>query len=345
MHITSDILVDLRSDTVTRPGPAMRKAMAEAPVGDVVFNDDPTVNRLEALVAERLGMETSLFVPTGTMGNQVALGALAGPGDAVLMPAFAHVARWEGAGLAATFGVQPVHIPGDDGLPTVSAFELHRYGPHPKAPRPAAISLENTHNWAGGRAYSASKIAERVTWARQFGLECHLDGARLMNASIATGDSPAELAKGFTTVSLCLSKGLGAPVGTCIGAPKNLRPTLDRLRHRLGGGWRQAGLLAAAALYALEHHIERLADDHARATTLGELLVRHDIGRPLHPIETNIVQFEIHPRFGHAKSLVERALARGVHFFPTGEMTARLVTHLDVDDAALRHVDEVFGTL
>jgi threonine aldolase len=339
------ITVDLRSDTVTRPGPAMRKAMAEAEVGDVVFGDDPTVNRLEALVAERLGFETALFVPTGTMGNQVALGALTAPGDAVLMPAFAHVARWEGGGLAATFGVQLVHIPGDDGLPSISAFEAHRYGPHPKAPRPAVLSLENTHNWAGGRAYPAAALAERVDWARRHGMHGHLDGARLMNAAVATGDSAMALARGFTTVSLCLSKGLGAPIGTCIAAPRDLRPTLDRLRHRLGGGWRQAGLLAAAAIYALDHHVARLGDDHARARALAELLVRHEVGTPLHPVETNIVQFAIHPRFGNAKSLVERASARGVHFFPTGELTARLVTHLEVEDAHVRAVDEVFGTL
>jgi len=337
--------VDLRSDTVSRPGPAMRKAMAEAEVGDVVFNDDPTVNRLEAVVAERLGFEAAMFVPTGTMSNQVALAAQTSPGDAVLMPAFSHVARWEGAGLAAISGAFAVHIPGESGLPGVSAFEAHHYGVHPKAPRVRGVSLENTHNWAGGRAYTSAQLSEVTTWARANGLFLHLDGARLMNAAIATGESAAALAKGFTTVSLCLSKGLGAPVGTCLAAPRALIGELDRWRQRLGGGWRQAGLLAAAGLYALEHHVDRLADDHARATALAELLVKYEVGTPLHPVETNIVQFAVNPRFGTSLSLVSRCIQRGVVFFPTGASTARLVTHLDVDDAMVRHVDEVFATL
>jgi len=337
--------VDLRSDTVSRPGPAMRKAMAEAEVGDVVFNDDPTVNRLEAVVAERLGFEAAMFVPTGTMSNQVALAALTSPGDAVLMPAFSHVARWEGAGLAAISGAFAVHIPGESGLPPVSAFEAHHYGSHPKAPRVRGVSLENTHNWAGGRVFSSAQLSEVTAWARANGMFLHLDGARLMNAAIATGESAAALAKGFTTVSLCLSKGLGAPVGTCLAAPKALIGELDRWRQRLGGGWRQAGLLAAAGLYALDHHVDRLADDHARASTLAELLVKHEVGTPLHPVETNIVQFSVHPRFGTSLSLVSRCIQRGVVFFPTGASTARLVTHLDVDDAMVRHVDEVFATL
>lgn len=337
--------VDLRSDTVTRPGPAMRKAMAEAEVGDVVFDDDPTVNRLEAVVAERLGFEAALFVPTGTMGNQIALAAQVSAGDAVLMPAFAHVARWEGAGLAVTSGAFAVHLPGESGLPAVSAFEAHHYGPHPKAPRVRGIALENTHNWAGGRAFPAEKISEIVGWASSRGLFGHLDGARLVNAAAATGNTLAELARGFSTVSFCLSKGLGAPMGTVVACANALRPELDRWRHRLGGGWRQAGLVAAAALYALDHHVARVVEDHARAQALAEALTRHEVGRPLHPVETNIVQFEVHPRLGSARALVDRAAARGVIFFPTGPTTARLVTHLEIDDAMVRYADEVFASL
>lgn len=337
--------VDLRSDTVSRPTPAMRKAMAEAEVGDVVFGDDPTVTRLERAVAERLGMEAAMFVPTGTMSNQVALAAQVAPGDAVLMPAFAHVARWEGAGLAAISGAFAVHIPGESGLPPLSAFEAHLYGAHPKAPRVRGMLIENTHNWAGGRAYAASEISEILEWSRRHGLFAHLDGARLMNAAIATKNTPAELARGFTTVSLCLSKGLGAPIGTVLAGPRALMGELDRWRHRLGGGWRQAGLMAAAGLHALEHHVERLADDHARARALAESMVRHEVGRPLHPVETNIVQFEVNPRIGPSLALVQRCIQRGVVFFPTGPQTARLVTHIDVDDAMVRRVDEVFATL
>lgn len=339
------IVADLRSDTVTRPGPAMRKAMAEAEVGDVVFGDDPTVNRLEAIVAERLGKEAALFVPSGTMGNQLGVGAQAGPGDAVLLPAFAHVARWEGGGIAATFGALLVHIADESGLPTVGAFEQHAYGPHPKAPRPVLLALENTHNWAGGRVYGAAALAERTAWARGKGMRCHLDGARLWNASVASGESLAALAAGFDTISVCFSKGLGAPIGSCLVGSREVIARADRLRHRLGGVWRQAGLLAAAALYALDHHVARLADDHARARALAEALVRHGVGAPLHPVETNIVQFSVDPRLGSPQDLARRLEAHGILFFPTGPTTARLVTHLDFGDAALAHVERVFATL
>lgn len=341
-------MIDLRSDTVTRPTAAMRKAMAEAEVGDVVFDDDPTVNRLEAVIAERLGFETAMFVPSGTMSNQIGVGVHLAPGDAVLMPAFAHVARWEGGGIAASFGAVMVHIaggPDDDGLPGVAAFERHLYGPHPKAPRPVLMALENTHNWAGGRAYPAARIGEHLAWARGHGLARHLDGARLMNAAAATGNTAAELAAGFDTVSVCFSKGLGAPTGSCLLMPRALREKANRIRHRLGGGWRQAGLLAAAALHALDHHVDRLGEDHVRARALAELLVRHEIGTPLHPVETNIVQFEVHPRFGTSEGLVAKSRAAGVAFFPTGPKTARIVTHLEVDDEAVARVDAAWKSL
>ncbi len=339
------VRVDLRSDTVTKPSAAMRKAMAEAEVGDVVFSDDPTVTRLEAVVAERCGMEAAMFVPSGTMSNQLGVGAQAGPGDAVLLPAFAHVARWEGGGIAATFGAQLVHIEGESGLPSTDAFEAHCYGAHPKAPRPTLLVLENTHNWAGGRVYTADEIGARVAWAKAHGLATHLDGARIWNASVATRASVEALVRGFDTVSVCFSKGLGAPIGSCLVGRKDIIARADRLRHRLGGGWRQAGLLAAAALHALEHNVARMVEDHARAKALAELLVKHDIGRPLHVVESNIVQFAVSGRFGAAKALADSASARGVVFLPTGPATARVVTHLEVDDAQLAHVDKVFAQL
>ena len=348
--------VDLRSDTVTKPSAAMRRVMAEAEVGDVVFSDDPTVLRLEAVVAERFGMEAAMFVPSGTMSNQLGVGSQAGPGDAVLLPAFAHVARWEGGGIAATFGAQLVHIEGESGLPSIDAFEAHCYGAHPKAPRPALMVLENTHNWAGGRVYTADEVGSRVAWAKARGLATHLDGARIWNASVATGASVETLVAGFDTVSVCFSKGLGAPIGSCLVGRRDVIARADRLRHRLGGGWRQAGLLAAAALYAIEHNVARMADDHRRAAALAELLVKHDIGRPLHAVESNIVQFAVSPRFGTAaggdttavgtaKALADSASARGVVFLPTGPATARVVTHLEVDDAQLAQVDKVFAEL
>lgn len=338
-------VADLRSDTVTRPTPAMRKVMAEAEVGDVIFGDDPTVNRLEAVVAERFGFEAALFVPSGTLSNQLAMGVLAGPGEAVLMPEFAHIARWEGGGAAATFGIQLIQVAAPEGLPTLEGLAAHAYGPHLKAPTPRALALENTHNWAGGRAYGAAVLGERIAWAKARGLACHLDGARIFNAAHATGEAAEALVRGFDTVSVCFSKGLGAPVGSALLGSRALIARADRLRHRLGAGWRQAGILAAAALYALEHHVARMCEDHSRAQHLAEIIARHAIGTVLHPVETNILQFAVHTRFESAAALVARAAERGLLFFPTGPQTARLVTHLDFDDAALAHATRVFETL
>lgn len=351
MHVvTSNDLrvVDLRSDTVTRPTADMRRAMAEADVGDVVFGDDPTVNRLEAIIAERCGMDAALFVPSGTMSNQIALGTMAGPGDAILVPEFAHVARWEGSGAAASFGVHLALIGGgqdDGGLPPLEAFERHLYFPHPKAPRVAGVSLENTHNWAGGRVHSAAALAARTAPFRDKGLHAHLDGARVMNAAVALGVPVQDLARPFDSVSVCFSKGLGAPVGSALVGARDFIARADRVRHRLGGAWRQAGLLAAAALHALEHHVSRLADDHARARALAEALVRCDIGRPLHAIDSNIVQFEVHPRFGDAASLVAAMKKHAIWFFPTGVSTGRLVTHLDVTDEDIARTEKVWEQL
>jgi len=337
--------VDLRSDTVTRPTPAMRRAMADAEVGDAVFADDPTVNRLEAVIAERLGMERALFVPSGTMSNQIGLGAVASAGEVILCAEFAHVARWEGGGAAATFGINLVQVAGGGGLPTVGDLEHHRYGPHPKAPIVAALALENTHNWGGGRVFSAAAMGDRIGWAKAHGLRVHIDGARLFNAAVATGSPVADLVAGADTVSVCFSKGLGAPIGSCLVGTREVIGRADRIRQRLGGGMRQAGILAAAALHALEHHVDRLVEDHTRARALAEALERTGVGQPLHPIESNIVQFRIADRFGSALELVQAAAARGVSFFPTGPRTARLVTHLDLDDEAVAHAVTVFEAL
>jgi len=341
----SGAVVDLRSDTVTRPTAAMRRAMADAEVGDAVFSDDPTVNRLEAVIAERLGMDRALFMPSGTMTNQVGLGTVADAGDVVLCPEFAHVARWEGGGAAATFGVSLVQVAGGGGLPTTGDLEAHRYGPHPKAPVVAALALENTHNWGGGRVFGAAAMGDRIGWAKAHGLRVHVDGARLFNAAVATGAAAADLVAGADSVSVCFSKGLGAPIGSCLVVRRELAARADRIRQRLGGGMRQAGMLAAAALHALEHHVARMADDHARARALAEVIVGAAVGTPLHPVESNIVQFRIADRFGSAAELVASARERGLLFFATGPRTARLVTHLDLDDDGVRRAEVLFREL
>lgn len=345
MTAPANPVVDLRSDTVTRPTAAMRKVMAEAEVGDAVFHDDPTVNRLEAVIAERLGLEAAIFVPSGTMGNQLGIGSLARSGDVVICPELAHVARWEGGGAAASFGVNLVQIHGEEGLPQIADCERHVYGAHPKAPVVAAMTLENTHNWAGGRAFPARAIAVRVAWAKAHGLAVHMDGARIFNAAHATHDSVPDLVKGADCVSVCFSKGLGAPIGSALVGRREVIARADRLRHRLGGGMRQAGILAAAALHALDHHVERLKEDHVRAKALGDILVRTGVGQPLHVVETNIVQFAIAERFASSQELAQKAKDKGLYFFPTGARTARLVTHLDFDDQALRRAEQIFGEL
>jgi threonine aldolase len=326
----------------------MRKAMADAEVGDAVFGDDPLVNRLQAVAAERFGFDGALFVPSGTMSNQIALGTMGAPGDAVLVPEFAHVARWEGGGAAASFGVHLVlvrDVGGDAGLPTFQSFEQHLYYPHPKAPRVIGMALENTHNWAGGRVFDRAALEARTAPARARGLHVHLDGARLFNAAVALGVDAATLAAPFDSVSICLSKGLGAPVGSLLLGSKAFLARADRIRQRLGGGWRQAGMLAAAGLHALDHHVARLADDHARARVLAEALVAHGIGRPLHAIDSNIIQFEVDARFDGAAGLAARCEERAIRFFPTGVSTARLVTHLDVGDEDVENVVNVWKSL
>ncbi|MCB9729365.1 MAG: threonine aldolase family protein [Deltaproteobacteria bacterium] len=341
--MSASLLADLRSDTVTRPSPAMRRAMAEAEVGDACFGDDPTVLRLEATVAERLGKDAAIFVPTGTMSNQIGVAVHTRPGDAALIDAGAHIARWEAAGAAALSGVQLIAIEGPRGLPTTAQLEAARPPDHPKAARLSLLALEDTHNSAGGLAHDARALDERASWAHQRGLGVHLDGARLFNAATFTGDPVERLAARCDTVSLCLSKGLGAPVGSVLSGPRELIALADRFRHRFGGGWRQGGILAAAGLHALEHHTAHLAQDHARAALLAAALLRSGVAAATHPVETNLVCYRVDPDFGTAAEHAARLAARGVLVAATGPDTGRLVTHRDLDDASVAHAATVLA--
>lgn len=337
--------VDLRSDTVTRPSAAMRRVMAEAEVGDACYGEDPLVNRLEAVIAERLGKEAAIFVPTGTMANQLGLGVHTRPGDAVMCPERVHIAMWEGGGGAASSGVQLVTVPAPRGLPTVEALAQAAPAGGAKAPRARLLSLENTHNAAGGVPSSPEELAPLVAWAEARGMASHLDGARLFNAATACGVGVDALAAPFDSVGVCFSKGLGAPIGSAFATSRALRVEADRMRHRLGGGWRQAGMLAAAALYALEHHAPRLADDHARARIIAEAMARGGVARPTHEVRTNLVCFEVDAAWGTAQALQDQLAARGVLLSATGPQTGRLVTHRDVDDDDLAYVVEVLAGL
>jgi threonine aldolase len=323
--------IDLRSDTVTRPTPAMRRAMAEAEVGDDVLGEDPTVNELQRRTAELLGQESALFVPSGTMANQIAVGVHAGAGEELLCDPTAHIYVWEGGGIARLWGVTTRTVEGDRGL--LSVADLHG------AIRPddahyvqtRLVCLENTHNRGGGRVYPIEQVARISSWARAHGLAMHLDGARLMNAVAASGVPAREWGRHFDTVSICFSKGLGAPVGSAVAGPGELIRRAHRLRKALGGGMRQAGILAAAALHALDHHVARLADDHALAQVLARAVEETD-GLRLEsgPVETNLVWIAVEPRLGTAAAVAARLRAAGVLVSALGPQVLRACTHLDV---------------
>ncbi len=325
-------MIDLRSDTVTRPTPAMREAMARAVVGDDVYGEDPTVKELEERTAALLGKEAALFVSSGTMGNQLALLTGTRRADEVIVGEDAHMAFYESGAAPMLAGVQ-FAVAGTGGL--FGADDVVR-ATKPSAyyhPRSSLVAVENTHNRGGGRVFPQRDVLEIAAVARRHGLGLHLDGARLWNASVATRLPPRELATPFDSVSVCFSKGLGAPVGSCFASDRDRVIAARRFRKILGGGMRQVGLLAAAALHALDHHVDRLAEDHARARRLAEALVGAP-GVRLDParVETNIVVFETALP---AEGLVERVRREGVLLSVMGTHLVRVVTHLDVDDAAV----------
>jgi threonine aldolase len=332
--------IDLRSDTVTRPTAAMREAMARAEVGDDVYGEDPTVNLLQAEVAALLGKEAALFVPSGTMANQVSLGVLTRPGDEIVCDAGAHCISFESGALAALWGVQARTIAAERGLLDPAAVEAAIRPAGDVFPRTRVVALENTHNRGGGAVYPLERVRALGELARRRSLHLHLDGARLWNACAATGIAPAEYARDATTVSVCLSKGLGAPAGSLVAGPRDLVAEARRLRKRLGGGMRQAGVLAAAGLHALRNHRARLVEDHANARHLADGLT--ELGGLLpFPVETNLVFVAFTGR--SAADLSARLATEGVLANPEGSRPdlLRLVTHLDVsraqmDDALVR---------
>ena len=339
--------IDLRSDTVTRPSAGMRAAMASAEVGDDVLGDDPTVLALQERVAALLGKEAALFVPSGTMANQIAIGAQCGMGDELLCDRGSHPVNFEGGAVSALWGAQSCLIEsrGGRGIFTVDELRavLRAPGHHddPSAPRQKLVALEDTHNRGGGSVWPIAQLEAVAAEAHARGLAVHLDGARLWNAHAQSGVPLPRLAAVADTVSVCMSKGLGAPAGSLVATAAARIPLLKRLRKRLGGGMRQAGILAAAGLYALEHNLQRLAEDHANARALGERLASvRGLSVDLARIETNMIFAQVELP-GGARALQESARQQGVLFSATAANTVRLVLHLDVgrgqlDDAAAR---------
>ncbi len=331
-------LIDLRSDTVTRPTPGMREAMARAEVGDDVMDEDPTIHAVQNRVAELLGKQAALWVPSGTMSNQIAVRAHTQPGDELICESTCHIFTWEAGGPAVLSGVTCRTVPGDYGVLDVDQLRdlLRPHNEHYAQSR--LVCLENTHNRGGGRVYPQEKILAIAAWAREHGLKLHLDGARLWNAHVATGLALWELAEPFDTVSVCFSKGLGAPVGSALVGSAELIHKARWVRKLFGGGMRQAGVIAAAALYALDHHLDRLAEDHAHAQILAEA-IRATPGLRLDPpyVETNLLWFEVDPSLGNAKTVVDKLREHGILATTTAPTVVRVCTHLDVNRAQVEY--------
>ncbi len=335
--------IDLRSDTVTLPSDAMRKAMAGAEVGDDQYGEDPTVRALQERIAALLGKAAAIFVPSGTMANQIGLKLLTRPGDDVVVGDEAHIVWHESGAAAANSGVQ-FTVVGRGGLFTAADLRAAYKPPgHIIFPPTTLVAVENTHNRGGGVVFPQQDAVSICTAARELGVATYLDGARLFNASVATGRSLTELAAPFDVVSVALSKGLGCPVGSLIAGSAEHMARAVRARRMFGGAMRQSGILAAAGLYALDHNVERLAEDHANARILAESLAQTRVEIDLATVQSNIVIFRLPEPLPDAATVVRRAQAQGVLVSAFAARTVRAVTHLDVDAAECRRAGEVLA--
>ena len=333
-------VIDLRSDTDTRPSPAMRRAMADAEVGDDVLDHDPTTLRLEQRIAELLGKEAALFFPSGTQANQSGIRLITRPGTELLLEANAHLLTYVIAGVAANSLVQVRPVPTPDGLLTADLLRAALRPKSPHYPRVSALAIENTHNAAGGKVMPAAVADGIGALAREVKLPLHLDGARLWNAAAALGVPPARLAAPATTVMVSLSKGLGCPVGSCLAFPGEAREEVWEIRKRFGGGMRQSGILTAAGLYALDHNLGRLHEDHANAKRLAGGLAGHPAVKPLPP-DTNIVMLDLVRDM--ADAVIPKLAERGVLVTAFGPKRLRAITHLDVSAADIERAIAVIA--
>lgn len=336
-------IVDLRSDTVTRPSAGMREVMLSAELGDDVFGEDPTVNRLEERMAALFGHEAALFCPSGTMTNQIAINVHTRPGDEVLCEEGAHVYRYEGGGMMANSGCSVKHLPADRGRFTADAVIAavnDRSAAYLANSR--LVVVENTVNRGGGAIWDLAEVQRIRSACDAQGLLLHLDGARIFNAMAVDGTGPPQWGAPFHSVSVCLSKGLGAPVGSALIGPGAFIHQARRVRKRFGGGMRQAGVLAAAGLFALEHNVARLGEDHARAKRIGAALNGKAWCAHVMPVDTNIVIYDL---THDARSHVEKLATHGIRCFAIGPRQVRMVTHLDVDDDGIAQVINAFESI
>lgn len=333
--------IDLRSDTVTKPSEAMRRAMAAAPVGDDVYREDPTINRLQEMVADMLGKEAALFVPSGTMSNQLCLRTLTRPGDEVIAHEDSHILHYEAGSAAALSGLQIRPLPGALGVITAEAVERAIRPASEHFARTGAVEMENTHNRCGGTIWPLEQMEALAALARSRGIGVHLDGARLWNAYKATGVSLRAFAATADSVSVCFSKGLGAPVGSALAGPREFVEEARHNRKRYGGAMRQAGIIAAGALYALEHNIDRLPEDHANAAVLSALLLEVPGLEIIHPVQTNMVIVAVGGLGVGSEQVMAALKAQGVLCGIAAVDRVRFVTHLDVSAAAVRRAGQI----
>ncbi len=337
-------MIDYRSDTFTKPTAAMLETIFKAEVGDDVFGEDPTVNRLEAMAAEMFGMEASIFCPTGTMTNQIAIKCHTQPGDEVICDQVSHVYIYEGGGIAFNSGcsIQPIlgnrgRITADQVLEFINPDDIHK-------PRTSLVSLENTANRGGGSCYDFAEIEKVKEVCLEHDLALHLDGARLFNAIVAQGEKPTQYGKTFNSISICLSKGLGTPVGSVLIGRKDFIKKARRIRKVLGGGWRQAGYMAAAGIYALENNIDRLADDHRHAAMLAEALSEKDFTGTIFPVETNILIFEVKGRHTPI-TFTEKMNEQEIRVLAISKTQVRMVLHLDILEEMVQKTIETIKAL
>lgn len=324
-------VIDLRSDTVTRPSPAMRQAMASAEVGDDMMGEDPTVNRLEHMVAEMFGREAAIFACSGTQSNQMGVRVHCVSGDELLINETGHIALFEGGAPAALSGVTVRTIPADGGFLDVSDLESRVRSPDQHFPRTRLLCLENTTNIGGGRVYTLDRLRRTTSWARQQGLKCHLDGARLFNALVAGGYAADDVGPCFDTISICFSKGLGCPMGSMLIGDRDEIARARRIRKLFGGSLRQAGIVAAACVYALEHNIPRLQTDHDNARALAEGIAETEgLKCDVACVESNLVFFEIDQKLGTAVQFSAALREQGILLYSMGGQRVRAVTHMDV---------------
>jgi threonine aldolase len=343
-HLSSQTMIDFRSDTVTRPSPAMLEAMMKAPVGDDVFGEDPSVNELEGLSATLFGKEAALFCPSGTMTNQIAIKCHTQPGDEVICDKLSHIYQYEGGGIAFNSGASVRLIDGHRGRITADEVREAINPDDVHKPTTRLVSLENTANRGGGSCYDFAEIQAIKVVCMQNDLKLHLDGARLFNALVSRSETTKQYGELFDTISICLSKGLGTPVGSVLVGPKDLIKKARRIRKIFGGGMRQAGFMAAAGIYALENNVGRLLEDHRHAQLITDALREKDFVVDIFPVETNIIIFEVGGRFTAAE-LASKLKEQGILVIAISPKHVRIVVHLDITPESVQKTVDAIGSL